>query len=404
MIALTADAAISARQRVDHGHGPQMTHGGMKPADEAGCADPTLACASTVTPFVGADGTVWVAFAAGKRVFVTHSSDRGRTFGPVVPITPEPVMLDGGADARPQIVVDAHRHVVVSYAILRGERFVGQVFVSHSADGGRTFAAPRPISDDPASQRFITLGLDASGDIFAAWVDKRRLLEAQRAKRPFHGASLAVAWSRDGGRTFSPAALVHDESCECCRLAIAFKAPHQPVILFRNIFAGERDHAIVALDAKDAPGPVTRVGDDHWKIDACPHHGPSLAIDAAGIHHAAWFSGAEHRQGLFYARSADGGRSFSAPLPIGSVERQSGRPSLLAQGDAVWLAWKEYDDGRSTILAMQSRDGGRTWSPPLSLSQTDGASDHPLLITIDRQPYLSWMTRRDGYRLVPLTS
>jgi hypothetical protein len=412
-----------------HGQHGQQGHGGhqrgeagaAKLGESPDCATTGIECASAVTPYVAPDGTLWVVWSAAKQIFVARSDDKGRTFRPAVAITRGPAMLDGGADARPQIVVDRQQRIVVSYAVLRGDRYVGQVLVSHSSDRGATFSAPVPISDHTASQRFVSLGLDGSGDIFATWVDKRRLLEAQQAGRPFAGASLAVSWSRDGGRTFGPATIVHDQMCECCRLAVSFKDSKQPVVLFRNIFDGERDHAVVTLakatpasasasgstsasasTAASASAPISRVGDDHWKIEACPHHGPSLAVDASGNYHAAWFTGSEQRQGLFYARSVDAGRTFSPPIRVGAEDHQPGRAQLLANGDQLWLAWKEYADGVSTIQVMLSRDAGRTWSTPRRIAQTSGASDHPLLIASGGQTLLSWLTRAEGYRVLPL--
>ena len=378
-------------------------HYGAARTDGAnGCAEPTLRCATVVMPSVAPDGALWIAWTAAGRVFVSRSGDFGRTFAQPISITAAPVTLDAGADARPQIVVDRKGRIVVSYVVMRGDKYVGQVMVSHSADGGATFSPPRPISEGVASQRFISLVLDDTDAIFATWVDKRRLLDAGRAGTPFAGASLAIAWSNDGGQAFEPARMVHDHTCECCRLAVAFKGPRRPAVLLRNIFDGERDHAVLTLGPQDAVGRVARVSEDRWRIDACPHHGPSLAIDSDGVYHVTWFSGGGQRRGLFYARSIDGGQTFSAPMPIGAAGRQPGRPYVLANSNRLWLAWKEFDGERSTIYAMSSRDGGRTWIDPRMVAATDNYSDHPLLIARGGQAFLSWMTRADGYRVIAL--
>lgn len=400
-VLFTAQHAAGTSQSQDG----STKHGGHEPAapnETTNCVEPTLRCATFATPHVAPDGTLWVVWAAAGRVFVARSSDVGRTFGPPVAATPSPVQLDTGGDARPQMVVDLKGRVVVSYAVMVGDKYVGRIMVAHSTDGGATFSRPSPISDNAASQRFITLALDSTGAILAVWIDKRHVVDAERAGRPFPGASLAFAWSTDGGRTFGPARIAHDNLCECCRLGVVFRGPKKPAVLFRNIFDGERDHAILTLGADGAAEPVGRVSDDHWAIDACPHHGPSLAIAPDGAQHVAWFSGGGQRRGLFYARSLDGGRTFSAPMPVGATNRQPARPYVLASGDQLWLAWKEFDGERSTIHAMISRDGGRNWSAPRLVAGTDNFSDHPLLIARNGQVFLSWLTRIEGYRVVPL--
>jgi len=51
---------------------------------------------------------------------------------------------------------------------------------------------------------------------------------------------------------------------------------------------------------------------------------------------------------------------------------------------------------------MVSRDDGASWSEPRAIATTTDASDHPLLISDGHRTYLSWMTKADGYRLLPL--
>ena len=370
--------------------------------DQTGaCAEPTLKCALFATPYVAPDGTLWVVWASSDQIYVARSVDAGRTFTSPVAVTRGPAGLDTGADQRPQLVVDRRNRVLVSYAT-RDERFNGQVLVATSTDGGATFSAPRPITDSPASQRFITLALDASGDIFAAWIDKRNGAAALQAGSAFPGASLAYAWSSDGGQSFSPSRIAHDNLCECCRLGVAFVGAHRPVVLFRNIFSGERDHAVLTFEGETASGPAKRVSDDRWAINACPHHGPSLAVGIDGAYHAAWFSGGGARRGLFYARSADSGRTFTAPRSIGAAGRQPARPYVLAAGDRLWLAWKEFDGERSTVNVMLSRDGGISWDQPRAVASTASYSDHPLLIAREGAAFLSWLTRAEGYRVIAL--
>ena len=77
------------------------------------------------------------------------------------------------------------------------------------------------------------------------------------------------------------------------------------------------------------------MSEDEWAT-TCPHHGPSLAIDSAGAWHVVWFTNGKARKGLFYAKSADGGKSFSEPAKFGNDERAPSHAALLAvQGASI---------------------------------------------------------------------
>jgi hypothetical protein len=336
-------------------------------------------------------------------VSVAHSSDLGRTFSTPVAVNAQPLDLDWGPDARPNIAVDGDGRVFVAFARFKDQKFNGQVLYTRSIDGGRSFATPMPMTADPESQRFVALALDADGSLFAAWLDKRNRAVAAARGEKYVTAALAFAWSHDHGATFSDARIALDNTCECCRLAVAFAAPGRPVVAFRNVFDGTvRDHAVITFADPQTPGAPNRVSVDDWKTDVCPHQGPSLAVAADGSDHVAWFTNGSVRKGLFYASSTDGGRTFSPPMRFGNAAGSPSRPFLLAAHDLLWLAWKEFDGERTTVLMMVSRDAGRSWSDPKAVAQTGDASDHPLLVTNGTQVFLSWQTRAEGYRLLPL--
>jgi hypothetical protein len=76
---------------------------------------------------------------------------------------------------------------------------------------------------------------------------------------------------------------------------------------------------------------------------------------------------------------------------------------LVSAGDALWLAWKEFD-GEQTTVPVMSHDDGSTWSSPEIVADTADESDHPLLAADGTRAFLSWQTRSEGYRLIPLES
>jgi hypothetical protein len=377
----------------------QMSH---RHAAEAACEETALRCASKVTPAFASDGTLWLAWMAGGQISVASSKDAGRSFSAPVQVTKQKLNLDWGPDARPKIVIAKGGGIALAFSIFRDKAFNGQVLTTRSTDGGRNFAALRPITPSNESQRFEAIGLDADGSVFAAWIDKRNRMPAQQRGKKYDGAGLFFASSNDGG-TYAEARLASDNTCECCRLALAFAGAGRPVVVFRNIFeGGVRDHAVMTFADPATPGELRRVSTDDWQIAACPHHGPSLSISAAGVYHVTWYTNGKARKGLFYARSQDEGRTFSDPLPLGRADRNPTRPYVLAGPRGVTMVWKEFDGEKTTVNAMTSHDGGANWSKPVAIATTTDTSDHPLLVRDGRKIYLSWMTKADGYRLLPV--
>ena len=107
-------------------------------------------------------------------------------------------------------------------------------------------------------------------------------------------------------------------------------------------------------------------------------------------------------KGLYYARSGDGGKTFSEPMLLGGATSQTSRPYVLAEGNTVYLAYKSFDGTTTSIDLMTSLDSGKTWSKPRTVAMTEDASDHPLLIANQTTAYLSWLTVKEGYRLIAL--
>jgi hypothetical protein len=360
--------------------------------------------AFTAAPAFGPDGTLWLVRPMVDRIAVLKSTDLGKTFSAPVMVTPEPMNLDWGPDARARIAVDPRGGLIVTFGIFQDKNFNGRAYFSRSTDNGASFTRPRPITSDTTSQRFEVAGVDPAGRVFAAWFDKRNVAKARAAGRDYPGAALAYAWE-DKEADFGNASIALDNTCECCRLGLAFAGAGRPAVAFRNIFPGSvRDHGVITFRNETTPGPLRRVSVDDWKIEACPHQGPSLAIAPDGSYHVAWFTDGAARKGLFYARADSADAAFSTPRPLSKPDRQPARPYLLANGQALHLVWKEFDGAKVAVRWQVTHDSGRQWSEARTVAETSDESDHPLLVADKQQTYLSWLTRKEGYRLIPLAA
>lgn len=411
LLALTASGAASAQQGAPSADAPKdaappaqsATPAAMSHHPAPACTEAKVDCAATAVPAFAKDGRLWVAFSVGKSVYAAASSDNGATFSaPTAIATVGDGVIDAHGDARPKIVALKDGTLLATYTTRPDKQMIGTIFTARSTDGGKTFSAPQALLSE-GGQRFDSIVVNRKGRIYAGWLDKTHALKAKAEGKEFLGSGVAFAYSDDDGKSFKGKSILIDHACECCRMSGALDKDGTPVFAWRQVLDGNiRDHMVAKLSADAAQATATRVSDDDWAINSCPHHGPSIAIDAAGDWHVVWFTKGKKRQGLYYARSLDAGKSFSEPEKFGDDARAAGHPTLVAAKGRLYRVWKEFDGTTTTIAMQMSRDNGKSWSAPRVVAQTLDASDHPELIAHNGAAYLSWLTHREGYRLMPL--
>ena len=390
---------VYAQMQMDHS--AHMTSAApAKPTST--CQGFGLECANAATPAFSPDGKLLLAWTANGVVSVSQSTDLGKSFVPPVKIAEHGKSLDVGSDARPQIVADKQGNIFLAYAFFKDTNWNAQINAARSTDGGNTFTTPVSLVSDGSSQRFPSVLIKPDNSIFIAWIDKRLVAAAKQGGEKRLGGSIAYSFSQDAGKTFQAERFANESSCECCRIGGSLDPRGNPVVAYRAIFPGGiRDQATQVISEKGAE-PIHRVSDDDWKTDACPHHGPSIAVSGTGKFHVAWYTQGSKRSGVFYANSSNQGVTYSTPSRVGTEGVNVSRPYLYALGQQVWLVWKEFDGKKSSIYLKESKDDGKTWSSPKILSTTAGYSDHPLLVSRGHEVFMSWLTRDDGYQLISI--
>jgi hypothetical protein len=353
-----------------------------------------------------AQGKLWVAFEFDGRIYVSYSHDRGQNFSTPSAVNKIPESIYNDGENRPKIALAPDSRVYVSWTRRLAQRFSGDIRFAYSHDGSATFSEPVTINDDGllTSHRFDALGVNRIGEVFIAWLDKRDKVAARERGEVYTGAALYYAVSTDGGLSFSANQKLIDHSCECCRLALAPYDKRHVALMWRQIFPLQtRDHALALLDANGAKR-TGRVSWDEWQIEACPHHGPDIAVapETESIH-AAWFSNGRRNQGLLYRRvliETVGSEAFGTRVM--AEHPAAAHPQIVAAGRSVVYAWTRFD-GEETLLELRrSEDGGESWGDPEVALRTSGASGYAQLLKHRDALYLAWFTAREGYRIVLL--
>ena len=203
--AQTPEATAPAAEAAKAGEGGHAGHSGHMmgaPAAPA-CLDPLPRCAPTAEPAFARDGTLWLVFPVGDKVYVASSRDAGASFSPaVIAATVTGAVIDANGEARPKIAALPNGTLLVSYTARPEKSYDGAISLVRSTDGGKTFSAPEPLLDS-IGQRFDIFLVSPKGRLYAAWLDKRDAAAAKQAGEVFAGSGIAVGWSDDGGKSWS---------------------------------------------------------------------------------------------------------------------------------------------------------------------------------------------------------
>ncbi len=344
-----------------------------------------------------ADGKLWRVVPEKQHVYVDYSTDLGKTFSAPVVINPETQRIKASGENRPNIVVDATGQIYVTYTAEGIQP--AAVYFSVSSDKGQSFSNPVPLSDKAAAANSFQgkLALSPAGQAYAFWHDERNRTDW---KQP--GNAIYYSPINAQGKP-ATAKKIADTVCECCRVAAAFASDAQPILLLRFVYPDNiRDFGLVKPQAADGQEFQSwRVSFDQWHIEGCPDHGGAITI-SNDKYHIAWFTQGSERAGLFYASSTDKGRHFSKPLPFGNNDKRSGHPDVMAKGKRVVLTWTEFDGNKTQLLLMQSNDGGQTWQPGKVIAETTDEADFPFLLSSNAGMFVSWNSKNEGYRLIPV--
>jgi hypothetical protein len=340
-------------------------------ADGVDAAEPVTAASSDGKFYVA-----WVNHDAKNQadVMISRFDGQGKVRGAPVRVNPQPGIATAWRGDPPSVAVDKDGSVYVVWtARVEADGKKGtDLYLSVSNDMGQTFAAPVKINDDkiPSGHGMHSLGVAGAGRIYVSWLDERNVhVPKPSTKAEGHhmesNSELFIAYSTDGGRTFSRNQKIASEACPCCKTAMAIASDGTLYIGWRHVLPGNYRHiAVTSSSDKGATFSKTViVSDDKWVLEGCPVSGPSLSVNDAGVLKVLWYAAGEaNTPGLYFAESQDKGGSFSQGQLL-AKETVRGTP-VLASGFNSNIAIWEMSGGPAaeTKLLNVGNDGRQSIS------------------------------------------
>ena len=352
-------------------------------------------------------------------IYAATSPDAGATFSAPVRVNatagearvngeqPPRIALRSRASGPPEIVV------VWTAKGSAGTRLL----TARSNDAGRTFTrtAVVPGTDAAGNRGWEAVGAGRNGEVFAAWLDHRRLAaqESTMAAGHKHGGThaapsaakpdgVAMAQLSDlyvgnlsGGAT---ASIVTNGVCYCCKTAVAAGPRNEVFVAWRHVYPGNlRDIAFSASpDGGRTFSDAVRVSEDRWEIAGCPDDGPTMAVEPGGRIHVAWPTVMTEEgavvKALFHAVSNDG-RRFTPRQRIPS-RGQANHPQLVVAGDGtIVVAWDESGDGsRRIAYARGTTSAAGAVSFQRVATSGNELGTYPALAAVSDGVLMAWTT------------
>jgi hypothetical protein len=226
-----------------------------------------------------------------------------------------------------------------------------------------------------------TVAFDAGGGLCVAWVDqKRKDVFFQRVSTIDGRRKGMVTNVSRSPATFSWLPRIATSPADPARIYLLWQeiifsgGSHGGDILFAySNDGGKRFSAPLNLSHSPGGDGKGRLDRDTWSNGSL-----DLAVGGDGTVLAAW---TEYQGTLWFARSLDGGASFSQPRKVAGDDVRPARAPALAAGPGriVYLAWTVGEDPAADIRVAQSGDGGASFGPPQLVGAGPGHADAPSL-------------------------
>jgi hypothetical protein len=269
---------------------------------------PTVAVAPDGGVYVGWTKRVETSTGQGNDLYLSASHDGGRTFAAAVKVND---------DSRPAA------HGMHSLAVGAD----GRVYLAWLDE--RNVSQPQP-SEQPGGHH-----AEANSEVF-------------------------ITSSADGGRTFAPNQRVATDVCPCCKTSLAAGSDNRLYVSWRQVLPDNYRHIAVAstTDGGRTFSPRVIVSDDRWQLEGCPVSGSALAVGADGVLRVLWFSAGEAGEtGLYWSESRDGGQTF-AKRQLFNKGQAYGTPVLLETGDHLTAVWGASAGGSTRLMTGQLDGAG----------------------------------------------
>jgi hypothetical protein len=300
-------------------------------------------------------------------------------------VNPESGTATAWRGSPPAIVVGPKGQIYVAWMTRsRPGASKGQLNLSLSADGGKSFASPMRVNDKSVALGMQALAVTEDGAVYVTWlaengnrpVNEMSKMNGQKAahasaakEQPEHHQAEAVrevrfAVSHDDAKTFAPGVALTSEACPCCKTVLTAGPNGYLYAGWRQVLPGDFRHIAVAGWQGTSFSAPQIVSDDRWAISGCPVSSASMSPGKDGNLNVLWYAAGESGpSGLYLAQSVDGGKNYGRRQLVaeGTV---NGTPVLLTDSsgklNAIWEGERDHHPALLTAVISTEVSGAKS--------------------------------------------
>lgn len=316
----------------------------------------------------------WVDHTAGKfGAILAKSNDGGSSFGKEIDLG----NINSGAPDNLRIAEFQGNVYSVWQSYLANK---SSIAFAKSNDNGTTFSSPMQISDPSKDSAFPQV-TSYGNNVYVTWL----------SRTTNDVTNVLFAKSSDGGNTFAtPIAITtHGGNSGIPKI---YANGNNVYLIWEDNSAKNFDvYLSTSSDSGntfDAPVNISNNAGDSGA--------PQMIVNGNNVY-TTWMDFTPGNFEVMFSKSTDGGQTFTKPINISTDAQDSGYPQLVAIGNNVYITWTNaISDKNYDIFFAKSTDGGKTFSQPLNVSNTMGLSGWPQ-IAVNSNVYISWVDQTPGY-------
>src|SRR5713101_2765779 len=297
-----------------------------------------------------------------SNILFSRSTDGGATFSP-----PKGVSNSAGFSFNPRVAVDTGGTINVVWQDSPDFFRTSNVFFSRSSDAGNTFSTPMNLSGTSSSAFYSTpqIAVHNAGNISIVWESDTGNL------------AIWFSGSSDGGATFSAPTMLSTNTGGSIDSQIAVDKNGNINVVWEDDLAGHSDISFSRSADNGATFSPPMNLSNPLGNSLANSNSPRLALDIRGNINLVWadINPADLNTDIFFARSSDGGATFSTAQNVSHSSGFSSNPWLTVDAGAnINLSLEDNTPGNRDIFFARSTDSGTTFPTPVNLSADSGLS------------------------------